>query len=84
MIKNDVEQRIMNNFKLKFMTNKDDIDNILNLYCKLDDLENFVISLKEIELSKKRIEELFLFCLKHDSFKIIFHFHLNYHIKYNQ
>lgn len=46
MIKNDVEQRVMNNFKLKFLNDKDDIDNILNLYCKLDDLENFVLSLK--------------------------------------
>jgi len=51
MIKNEVEQRIMNNFKLKFLNNKEDIDNILNLYCKLDDLENFVLSVKELEIS---------------------------------
>jgi len=41
----------MNNFKSKFLNDKDDIDNILNLYCKLDDLENFVISSKEIQIS---------------------------------
>jgi len=51
MIKNEVEQRIMNNFKLKFLNNKEDIDNILNLYCKLDDLENFVLSVKELDIS---------------------------------
>jgi hypothetical protein len=55
MIKNEVEQRIMNNFKQKFLNNKEDIDNILNLYCKLDDLENFVISMKEIQITKQRI-----------------------------
>ena len=48
MIKNEVEQRVMTNFKLKFLNNTEDIDNILNLYCKLDDLENFVLSVKEI------------------------------------
>jgi len=32
--------------------NTEDIDNILNLYCKLDDLENFVISIKEVEISQ--------------------------------
>ena len=42
LIKNDVEPRIMNNFKLRFLNDKEDNDNILNLYCKLDDLENFV------------------------------------------
>jgi hypothetical protein len=52
MIKNEVEQRIMNNFKIRFLNNKEDIDNILNLYCKLDDLENFVISVKEVQISK--------------------------------
>ena len=36
----------MNNFKLRFLNDKEDNDNILNLYCKLDDLENFVLSLK--------------------------------------
>lgn len=46
MIKNDVEQRVMNNFKLRFLNDKEDNDNILNLYCKLDDLENFVLALK--------------------------------------
>ncbi len=55
MIKNEVEQRIMNNFKLKFLNNTEDIDNILNLYCKLDDLENFVISVQEVQISKKRL-----------------------------
>lgn len=42
MIKNDIELRVINNFKQRFLTNNQDIDNILNLYCKLDDLENFV------------------------------------------
>jgi hypothetical protein len=60
MIKNEVEQRIMNNFKLKFLNNTEDIDNILNLYCKLDDLENFVISVQEVQISKKRLQELYL------------------------
>lgn len=42
MIKNDIEQRVINNFKIRFLNDNDDIDNILNLYCKLDDLQNFV------------------------------------------
>ena len=38
MIKNDTEQRVINNFKLRFLNDNDDIDNILNLFCKMDDL----------------------------------------------
>ena len=33
----------MNNFKLRFLNDNADNDNVLNLYCKLDDLENFVL-----------------------------------------
>ena len=42
MIKNNIEQRVINNFKLKYLNNNENVDNILNLFCKLDDLENFV------------------------------------------
>jgi len=42
MIKNDLEQRVIANFKQRFLNDNENIGGILNLYIDLDDLENFV------------------------------------------
>ena len=37
-----------------------------------------------MHLSEKRVESLFLVCLKYDAMKIAFHLNLYYGIKYNE
>lgn len=52
------------------------------MYCQIDKLEEF--SNFQIQITEKRVEELFLVCLKNDSMKIAFHLNKKFGITYNQ
>ena len=54
------------------------------MYCQIDDLEQFSKFNQMIKLSEKRVEVLFLVCLKYDSFKVAFHLNQTFDIKFNQ
>lgn len=84
IIKNDVESRTKFLFSQKFLKTKEDIDSVLEMYCQIDDLEQFDKFSKQMTLSEKRVESLFLVCLRYDSMKIAFHLNLHFGIKYNQ
>ena len=64
------------------MKTNEDIDSVLEMYCQIDKLEEFANF--KIQIKPKRVEELFLVCLKNDSMKIAFHLSKNYGISYNQ
>ena len=53
------------------------------MYCQNDDLEQFSKFNKMIKLSDKRVEILFLVCLKYDSFLVAFHLNQTFVIKFN-
>ena len=84
IIKNDVESRTKFLFAQKFLRTKEDIDSVLEMYCQIDDLEQFAKFSKQMTLNEKRVEELFLNCLKYDAFKIAFHLNQHFPIKYNE
>lgn len=84
IIKNDVEQRTQMLFKLKFLQQKIHIESVLQMYCQIDDLEQFANYIKMVDLSNKKMEMLFVDCLKNDSFKILFHIDQHYKINYNK
>ena len=54
------------------------------MYCQIDDLEQFANYIKMVDLSNKKMEMLFVDCLKNDSFKILFHIDQHYKINYNK
>ena len=41
IIKNNVESRTQFLFKQKFLKTNEDIDSVLEMYCQIDDLEQF-------------------------------------------
>jgi hypothetical protein len=83
IIKNDIESRTKFLFAQKFLKTKEDINSVLEMYCQIDDLEQFAKFSKQMNLQEKRVENLFLVCLKYDAMKIAFHLNQNYNIKYN-
>lgn len=85
IVKNDqVEARTRFLFNQRFLKSADDIDQVLEMYCQIDDLEQFARFIKQIPDSAQRVEQLFLVCIKNDSMKIAFHLSHNYEIRFNQ
>ena len=77
IIKNDIDERTRFLFAQKFLKENADINSVLEMYCQIDDLCNFVLFSEKDEMPKyltaDRIEELFLLALRSDSLKIAFH-----------
>lgn len=82
-----VEARTVFLFKEKFLQKIEDINSILQMYCQIDDLEQFSKFMKQIKtkttIKDERVEELFLVSIKNDSFKIAFHLSHHYTIRFN-
>lgn len=72
-MRNEVEARTVFLFKERFMKSVEDIDSVLDMYCQIDDLEQFAKSVQQIKMSEQRVQELLLVSFKHDSFKVAFH-----------
>ena len=53
------------------------------MYCNIDDLEQFSKFSKNMNLTDERVEQLFLVCLKFDSFMVAFYLSNTYNIKWN-
>lgn len=71
-------------FNKKFLKSKEDIDSVLEMFCNIDDLEQFQKFDKQISLSYQRIEHLFLISIKYDSFKVAFFIERKYKIKFTK
>lgn len=85
IVKNEkVEARTIFLFKQRFLRTTDDINSILEMYCQIDDLEQFSKFVKQIKISDERVEQLFLVSIKYDSLKIAFHLSHHYTIRFNQ
>lgn len=54
------------------------------MFCNIDDLEQFAKFDKQINLSYKRVEQLFLISIKYDSFKVAFYIDQKYRIKFTK
>ena len=65
------------------MKQEQDIDEVLAMFCQIDNLEQFS-SFSKIKLSEKRIKELFLICLAKNSFLIAFHLDQHFSIKFDK
>lgn len=69
VINNDVESRVAQNYREKFLVTADDIYIVFEMYCKEDYDEQF-IKTKKNEITHKQFVDLFIVCLKNDAFKI--------------
>ena len=72
IIKNEVDERTAYLFNHQFLKQDKDIDEVLAMFCQIDNLEQFA-NFSKIHLSEDRIKELFLICLLKNSFLIAFH-----------
>mmetsp|Transcript_12391 Transcript_12391/g.19326 ORF Transcript_12391/g.19326 Transcript_12391/m.19326 type:complete len:103 (+) Transcript_12391:2986-3294(+) len=69
VINNDVEPRVARNYREKFLVTAEDIYNVFEMYCKEDYDEQF-LGTKKDNITHKQFVDLFIICLKNDSFKI--------------
>ena len=64
-----VEQRVAQNYREKFLITADDIYIVFEMYCK-EDYDNEFISTKKDEITHQQFIDLFIICIRSDSFKI--------------
>jgi len=69
VINNNVESRVAQNYRERFLVTAEDIYIVFDMYCKEDYDEQF-INTKKDEITHKQFVDLFITCLKNDSFKI--------------
>ena len=69
VINNDVEQRVAQNYRERFLITAEDIYIVFQMYCKEDYDEQFMKTKKD-EITHQQFVELFIICVKNDSFKI--------------
>ena len=69
VINNDVEARVAQNYRERFLITAEDIYTVFEMYCKEDYDENFM-STKKSEIIKSQFIELFIICLRNDSIRI--------------
>jgi hypothetical protein len=69
VINNNVESRVAQNYRERFLVTAEDIYIVFDMYCKEDYDEQFMLTKKD-EITHKQFVDLFITCLKNDSFKI--------------
>jgi len=69
VINNEIEQRVAFNYRERFLVTKEDIYIVFEMYCKEDYDEQFKKTKKD-EITAKQFIELFIICIRNDSFKI--------------
>ena len=77
VIDHKVEERVAQNYRERFLVNKEDIYIVFEMYCK-EDYDKQFISTKKDDITKKQFIDLFIICLKNDSFKIAMIIYLNF------
>ena len=65
----NVEQRVSQNYREKFLITAEDIYIVFEMYCK-EDYDDSFISTKKDEIDHQQFIDLFIICIKSDSFKI--------------
>ncbi len=83
IIKNEVDERTTFLFKQRFLKNEKDIDEVLAMFCQIDNLEQFA-RFSNINLTPSRIQELFLMCLNKNSFLIAFYLEQHFQITFDK
>lgn len=68
-ITHNIEARVAQNFRERFIVTKEDIYNVFEMYCKEDYVTQFEGTIKEM-ITHQQFLELFVICLKNDSFKV--------------
>ena len=69
VINNEVEARVAQNYRERFLITAEDIYTVFEMYCKEDYDEQFM-STKKSEITKKQFIDLFIICLRNDSIRI--------------
>ena len=65
----NVEERVAQNYRERFLVTADDIYTVFLMYCKEDYYDEF-IQTKKTEISHEQFVTLFITCIRNDSFKI--------------
>lgn len=69
IIYNTIEERVSLNYRERFLVSPDDIYNVFQMYCK-EDFDKQFIATKKDDISHEQFKELFITCLRNDSFNI--------------
>ena len=69
VINNEIEERVAQNYRERFLVTKEDIYIVFEMYCKEDYDEQFQNTKKD-EITYNQFVSLFILCIKNDSFKI--------------
>jgi hypothetical protein len=77
VINNDIEARVALNYRERFLVTPEDIFIVFEMYCKEDYDEQFIITRKH-DITHKQFIDLFIICLRNDSFKIAIMIYLLY------
>lgn len=64
-----VDPRVAQNYRERFLVTADDIYIVFEMYCK-EDYDDEFISTKKDEITHQQFIDLFVICIKSDSFKI--------------
>jgi len=64
-----VESRVAQNYRERFLVSPEDIYIVFEMYCK-EDYDDQFTKVKKTDISHKQFVDLFIYCLKNDSFKI--------------
>lgn len=71
----NVEPRVTNNFRKRFLVDNESVYQVMEMYCKNDHLKQFLGTDLSL-LKEKQFSDLFKICLKNDSFKIALEIYL--------
>lgn len=69
LVTNNIESRVAKNYRERFLITREDIFIVFQMYCKEDYDEQFQQTFKD-EVTHQQFLELFVICIKNDSFKI--------------
>jgi len=69
VINNEIESRVAQNYRERFLVTAEDIYIVFEMYCKEDYDDEFLRTPKG-EINHKQFIDLFIICLRNDSFKI--------------
>ena len=65
----NVEQRVAQNYRERFLITADDIYIVFEMYCK-EDYDTEFLKTKKDEITQQQFVDLFIICIRSDSFKI--------------
>lgn len=69
VINNEIESRVAQNYRERFLVTAEDIYIVFEMYCKEDYDEEFMKTRKD-DITHKQFLDLFVICIRADSFKI--------------